>query len=224
MMTKVESRYVPALGYRWLTPAYDFTVRYLTRERTFKQGLIEQAAVTPGQSVLDLACGTGTLAIWIKQRYPDVDIRGLDGDAQILSIATEKARKAGTDVHFVHGLSVDLPFADRKFDRVVSSLFFHHLNSADKLSTAQELYRVIRPGGELHIADWGRAGNTLMRLAFIPVRILDGFDNTRDSVEGQLPRLLSAGGFIDVSESKRYSTPLGTVSLYRATRPEPDGC
>ena len=167
---------MPALGYRWLTPAYDLIVRYLTRERTFKQSLIDQAGFEPGHRGLDLACGTGTLAIWIKQHYPDVDIRGLDGDAQILSIATHKARKSNVEVGFDHGLSVDLPFADQNFDRVVSSLFFHHLNSADKLRTARELYRVIRPGGELHVADWGRPGNALMRLAFVPVRILDGFD------------------------------------------------
>ena len=67
MQTPTEPKYVPALGYHWLTPYYDAVVGTTTRERSFKHALIKQAGFEPGQQVLDLASGTGTLAIWIKQ-------------------------------------------------------------------------------------------------------------------------------------------------------------
>jgi len=214
-----ESRYVPALRFHWLTPAYDAIIRSTTRERRFKSALIEQARFAPGQEVLDLACGTGTLAIWIKQRHPGASVRGLDGDSNILGIARRKANKAQVDVPFDHGLSTRLPYPHANFDRVVSSLFFHHLSWADKQRTAAELLRVLRPGGELHVADWGRATGPVMRTAFFAVQWLDGFANTRANVEGRLPGLFADAGFAAVAQTASFSTVFGTLALYRATRP-----
>lgn len=214
-----DSRYVPALGFHWLTPAYDLVVRMTTRERTFKTALIEQAGIGPRQDVLDLACGTGTLAIWIKQRHPRAEVRGIDGDPRILSIASRKAKEANVAVEFDRGLSFSLPYRDASFDRVLSSLFFHHLSWRDKQRTARELYRVIRPGGGLHVADWGRATGPSMRAAYLAVQVLDGFENTGDNVEGRLVELFRRAGFSEVSERRTFSTVLGTLSLYRAVRP-----
>lgn len=213
-----ESRYVPALGFRCLTPAYDAVVAVTTRERRFKQALIEQAALAPGQQVLDLACGTGTLAIWIKQRHPDVDVIGIDGDPSILSIAQRKAKRVGAAVGFDRGLSFELPYTDARFDRVLSSLFFHHLSWHDKQRTALEIRRVLRPGGELHVADWGRADNPLMRSAFVAIQLLDGFANTQDNVDGRLVELFRDAGFVKVSQERSFSTVFGTMALYRAVR------
>ena len=77
MQQPSEPKYVPALGYHWLTPYYDAVIGATTRERSFKQALIKQARFAPGQWVLDLACGTGTLAIWIKQHQPQANIIGV---------------------------------------------------------------------------------------------------------------------------------------------------
>lgn len=63
-----ESRYVPALGYPWLTALYDPVVALTTRERTFKERLVAQARLAPGMDMLDLGCGTGTLAIRARPR------------------------------------------------------------------------------------------------------------------------------------------------------------
>jgi len=57
------------------------------------------------------------------------------------------------------------PFAPSSFDRVVSSLVFHHLTSENKRRTLVKVRELLRPGGELHIADWGRPHNALMRVA-----------------------------------------------------------
>lgn len=216
----MTERYVPALGFRALTPLYDAVVRLTTRERTFKQALLDQAGLAPGQDVLDLACGTGTLTIWASQRVPGLRLTGLDGDAEVLARARGKAQVAGLDIVFDEGLSTTLPYSNARFDRVLSSLFFHHLDRDGKQRTLAEACRVLKPGGELHVADWGRAANPLMRAAYFAIQLLDGFDNTADNVNGLLPEFMRAAGFADVTETRRFSTMWGTLSLYRAVKPD----
>lgn len=214
-----EHEYIPALGFRSLTPLYDVVVNVTTRERRFKQALIRQAGLQAGHQILDLATGTGTLAIWIKERVPATEVTAVDIDQAILARATRKAQRAGAAIRFYHARSDALPFPDASFDRVVSSLFFHHLGWHDKVRTAREAYRVLRPGGELHVADWGRAGNVAMRVLFLLVQCLDGFENTRDNVAGRLGALFEQSGFGEVRECRAFSTVLGTLALYRAVKP-----
>lgn len=215
----MSDRYVPALGFRWLTPWYDSVVGVTTRERTFKQALLDQAGLAPGQEVLDLACGTGTLALWAQQRVPSLRIAGLDADAQMLARARAKAAAAGFNIAFDEGWSTSLPFPEGRFDRVLSSLFFHHLDRGSKTRSLAQAFLVLKPGGELHVADWGRAANPLMRLAYFGIQLLDGFENTADNVKGLLPEMMRDAGFTSVAETRRFSTMWGTLSLYRACKP-----
>lgn len=214
-----EPEYIPALGYGALTPLYDVVVRCTTRERRFKQALIRQACLRADHRILDLATGTGTLAIWAKESEPAVDVTGVDIDRSILARAARKATRAGANVRFDHARSDSLPYLDASFDRVLSSLFFHHLAWPDKVRTAREAFRVLTPGGELHVADWGRPENALMRTLFLAVQCLDGFENTRDNVAGRLVSLFEEAGFSGVRESQTFSTMLGTIALYRAVKP-----
>jgi len=142
----------------------------------------------------------------------------IDGDAGILAIATRKARAASVEVQFDHGLSWRLPYPDGQFDRIVSSLFFHHLSWEDKQRTAREVFRVLKPGGELHVADWGRATGPLMRAGFLAVQALDGFRNTQDNVAGRLVELFRGARFADVAQTETFSTVFGTLALYGAVR------
>ena len=208
----------PALGFHALTPLYDRVVALTTRERTFKRALLDQAAIEPGHQVLDVGCGTGTLAIAAQRLQPGVRVWALDADPAILAVAARKARHAGADIAFDLGRSTALPYADERFDSVVSSLFFHHLSWGNKLLTAREMHRVLRPAGELHVADWGRAGGLVSRTAFLPVQLLDGFDTTSDNIAGMLPVHFASAGFRQVEETRRIPTALGIVSLYRAAK------
>ncbi len=219
MQRPPESKYVPALGFHWLTPYYDAVVGTTTRERSFKQALIKQARFEPGQRVLDLASGTGTLAIWIKQHQPQANIKEVDGDPAIISLASRKAQKANVSVQFDRALSYSLPYPAAHFDRVVSSLFFHHLSWENKERTAQELFRVLKSGAELHVADWGGPTNALMRGLFLFIQLLDGFENTQDNVAGKLITLFENAGFVEVSERQTFSTIFGTMALYSAVKP-----
>ena len=91
-MQYTTDRFVPALGYSRFTRLYDPVVSPTTRERTFKQQLLRQANAADGHDVLDLACGTGTLSMWLKQTVPGARVTGLDADAQVLAAAERKAR------------------------------------------------------------------------------------------------------------------------------------
>ena len=219
MQQPSEPKYVPALGFHWLTPYYDAVVGTTTRERSFKHALIKQARFEPGQQVLDLASGTGTLTIWIKQHQPRAEVTGVDGDPAILALANQKAGKAGVMVKFDQALSYDLPYPGAHFDRVVSSLFFHQLSWENKERTARELFRILKPGAELHIADWGHPPNALMRGLFLFIQLLDGFKNTQDNVSGKLITLFEQAGFIEVTQRQTFSTVFGTLALYSAVKP-----
>lgn len=214
-----SDKYIPALKYGWLTPLYDPLIRWTLRESTFKRQLMKQARIGGGHRVIDLGCGTGTLALVIKSYYPKADVFGLDADPKVLEVARAKTDRARLNVRFDHGMAFELPYPDAFFDRVISSLLFHHLTRENKGRTLREVFRVLRRGGEFHVADWGKAQNKLMRMAFLLVQMLDGFETTADNVRGLLPQFFRAAGFEEVEESARYMTIVGTLSLHRARKP-----
>jgi ubiquinone/menaquinone biosynthesis C-methylase UbiE len=208
--------YLPALTYDRLTAVYDPVIRVSTRERLFKGRLIEQAAVEPGMRVLDLGCGTGTLAVWLKQLHPETEVVGLDGDPEVLDRGRRKAADAGVDVRLDEGLSFDLPYEDGSFDRVVSSLFFHHLKREAKEATAREVARVLRSGGELHVADFGRPPDPAMWALSRVIRYFDGVKVTEDNHAGRLPSIFGGAGLRDARERDRVRTAFGSISFYSA--------
>lgn len=216
----MTTRYIPALSYAWLTRWYDLTVKWTTREREFRQALIAQAAVRPSQRVLDVGCGSGTLVLAIKRVEHLAAVTGVDGDPAILELARRKAAAAGIAVDWVEGHVDALPFPNGTFDCVVSSLVFHHLDRSTKTAALREIRRVLAPGGEFHLADWGRASNFVMRTAFLSVQVLDGFVTTKDNIRGDLPLLIKQAGFEAVSETKSFSTVCGTLSLFSAINPQ----
>lgn len=217
-MTSPRREYLHALRYDWLTPLYDPILRWTMRERTFKRQLVKQANIKEGFRVLDLACGTATLTLLAKSAHLHADVVGVDGDPKILAIARNKVAKANLDIALDEGMSFELPYPDESFDRVLCSLFFHHLTRESKAQTLAQTFRILRPGGELHVADWGKAQNPFMRLAFFQIQLLDGFKTTTDNVNGLLPNFFSEAGFQGNEEVTRYTTIFGTLSLYRARK------
>ena len=214
----MSNNYIPALRFSALTRFYDPVVRMTTRERRVKQQLLKSADIAPGTTVLDLGCGTGTMTIWLKQRYPSVKVIGLDADSAILEIARTKAESAGVDITFLEANATDIPLPDGAVQSVVSSLFFHHLRTEQKRAVLAEVLRILQTGGELHISDWGRPSNPLMRGLFLIVQLLDGFTTTRDSVDGRLPQLIEETGVRLFREITHFNTVLGTLRQFRATK------
>ncbi|HMM78826.1 MAG TPA: class I SAM-dependent methyltransferase [Pyrinomonadaceae bacterium] len=213
-----NEKYIPALSYDWLTGLYDPVVALTTREGAFKNALVDQAGIADGHRTLDLGCGTATLSILLKQKQPNAVIVGIDGDAKILQIAKKKAHKAGVDITFDEGMSFDLPYEDESFDRIVSSLFFHHLSRESKSETLREVNRVLKPDGEFHVADWGLPTSRLMRGASYLIQFLDGFETTADNFNGLLPKLITDAGFTFVEETVHFNSVFGTIRLHKCLR------
>lgn len=212
-----KDKYTPALSYDFLTPLYDPLIALTNWEKTFKRELRHQAKVQSGERVLDLACGTATLTVAIKQEQPDAEVHGLDGDERILTKARQKADVAETEINFKKAFSTAMPYPNDFFDTVVTSLFFHHLTRENKKKTLSEILRVLKPNGRLHIADWGKPASFLMTLAQQPVIWLDGAA-TKDNFQGKLPEFIREAGFSNVIETAKFNTIGGTVRLHKARK------
>jgi ubiquinone/menaquinone biosynthesis C-methylase UbiE len=214
-----KAGYVPALGWDILTPLYDPLVRLTTRELSVKNRLLDEAHINNTARILDVGCGTGTLLLLAKRRSKSLLAIGLDGDMNVLDIARSKAHRCVQKIALVQAFCFGIPFADGVFDRVLSSLMLHHLTRSEKVRTLREVFRVLRPGGELHVADWGQPHNLLMRVLSFSVRLGDSFARTADNVKGFLPALFQDAGFKDATETARFATLFGTLSLYKAYKP-----
>src|SRR5574337_1317624 len=211
--------YGPALGRDILTPLYDPLVRLTTRESTFKGRLLDEADISETSRILDVGCGTGTLLLLMRRRSKSLLAIGLDGDMNVLDIAKSKADRREEKIALVQAFCFDMPFADKIFDRVLSSLMLHHLTRSEKVRTLEEMFRVLRPGGALHVADWGQPHNVLMRVLTFSVRLGASFARTADNIKGRLPALFRDAGFEQVSETAQFATLYGTLSLYKARKP-----
>ncbi|MAL03738.1 MAG: ubiquinone biosynthesis protein UbiE [Arenimonas sp.] len=211
--------FIPALRFAALTPWYDRAVAWSTHETEMKNRVVALAAPRPGERVLDLGCGTGTLLLALAKAAPGAILTGLDADPAILVLAAAKIEAAGAQARLLPGRSDALPLPDGRFDLAVSTLFFHHLQPREKHRAVQELRRILRPGGRLVIADFGRATAGWRRGMFHLVRLLDGYSNTRDHAAGSLASFLLDGGFVDVQSLSPLPVPLGSIDFLVATRP-----
>lgn len=213
-MVLVQETYLPAAGHDWALPLYDPLIKLLGGDSVLKT-LLAQARILPGHRVLDIGCGTGTLAVRIKRSFPGVDVTGLDPDPHALDRARRKARRAGVTVRLDRGFSEALPYASATFDRVFSSFMFHHLPAQTKLRTLVETRRVLIPGGSFHMVDFGGSkAHASGRLA----RLFHSDAELEDNSEDRVLALLNQAGFAAPRKILEGSMFLGGLRLayYRA--------
>lgn len=213
-----NKNYIPALKYDWLTKMYDPVIQFTMPERNFKTALINQMKITSGHRVRDFGCGSLTLTIMAAKAHPQTEFFGVDVDEKILSIAKQKLDNTGISVAIQQYDGRKLPYRDNYFDRVMSSLVFHHLTLHQKYYAIEEIRRVLKPSGEIHIADFGRPANIFQRIGFYSVQMLDGFETTNDSVNDLLPRVIKESDFSQVEETGNYKTLVGTVRLMKGVK------
>lgn len=214
-----KDSFIPALRYKWLTPFYDRILNLTFPEKKIKEDLIQQTGLKGNESILDFGCGTGTLSVMIKEEFPSVILTGIDVDSDVLSIAERKTKQKGLDIVFKKYDGTILPFhEDQRFDIIVSSLVFHHIPTAQKVNILHQIFSVLKPGGKLLIADFGKAKNWYAKIAFGVFRRFDGEENTRVNARGLLPKFVANAGFVTVEESNAYHTLFGTVTLIKALK------
>lgn len=182
--------YLPAAGHDAFLPGYDLLTRVLGMNPAYRE-LVAQAGLSAGQRVIEIGCGTGNLTLRAKKACPGADIIGTDPDPRALRRAERKV-KGMTGVGFTRAYAQELPFDDGEFDLALSSMMLHHLDEATKVAAARELFRVLRPGGRLHIVD----------------------------VRGDaLPRLLEKAGFDCTVVGSGRIRLAGSLTYLRASRP-----
>ncbi len=217
--------FTPALGYRALTPLYDLAIALPTREQVWRRALLAQLDPRPGECILDIGCGTGSLVLMVKRQAPEARVIGLDPDPDVLARARAKTARAGQDISFLQGfLDEEAVRRIGSVDKIVSSLVFHQVPLAGKLRLLVAARRLLVPGGSIHIADYGLQRTRLMRLLFrTTVQRLDGVENTAPNARGVLPDLLREAGFGTVTETRVIPTATGSISLLRAQAPASSG-
>ena len=179
----------------------------LGRGRALRERTIALAHLVPGESVLEVGCGTGEIALRAKARSgPSGSVAGIDPSPEMIAVARQKAARAKLDVDYRVATVEALPFADATFDVVLSSLMMHHLPEDLKPRAVAEIRRVLKPGGRLLVVDFKEPTSRLGRL--VPVwlvhrRLPNGLQD--------LPGLLEAAGFAAVEAGATGFDYLGFV-------------
>ena len=176
---------------------YDLLVKgiLLGKEEKLRASIVDLARIQPGEKVLDVGCGTGSLAIIAKVKAgASVEISGRDAAPAMIERARQKAAKAGVDIDFQAGVVEAIDFPNDTLDVVLSSFMVHHLPGGLKAKAFAEIYRVLKPGGRLLVVDFEPPQNRFL------VRILPLFlthemmtiDNSK------IPPLLEGSGFMSL--------------------------
>lgn len=213
-----ETKFVSALRFKWLTPLYDFFISITMPEKSIKKSLIEIAYLTDYANVLDFGCGTATLTIMAKEYRPLIKITGIDIDKSILAKANEKINSKKLNMILAAYNGERLPFEDSGFDRVISCLVFHHLETPVKQKVLAELFRITKKDGQLIIADFGRSDSWLQRLLFNMIRGLDGFKPTSANAKGLMSLLIADAGFSNPTIKQKFKTIFGEVQIFKLTK------
>ncbi len=206
--------FVPASG-RFGVTLYDRAVGVTMRERTFREATVFDVAAHRPRRVVEVGCGTGSLAIRLARALPAAQVTGIDPDQAALAIAR---RKPDADlVRWDQRFADELPMPAASVDAVVMSLVLHHLIDDAKVTALREAARVLRPGGAIHVVDWGRPAGAVTRGAFTVLRALDGWAPTQAHADGRLVELMAQAGLGSVERRARLRTAWGTLEQLRGT-------
>jgi ubiquinone/menaquinone biosynthesis C-methylase UbiE len=193
---------------RW-APYYDLAVNLTTlgHARLLRKLTVDHALIKPGDSVLDVGCGTGEVTLLAKTRAKVAKVYGIDPAPEMITVARKKATRKKLDIDFRVGVIESLPFPDSSVDVVTSSLMMHHLPEDLKVRGLAEIYRVLKPGGRLLIADFMRPTGSFLNHIFIAFTRHQGL---KSGIE-DLQKLLKTAGFDQITQLDGHVLVIGFV-------------
>jgi len=182
---------------RW-APYYDLITNFMMfgHAGMLRQMTVDGALIRRGDSVLDVGCGTGEVTLRAKARTAHGKVYGIDPAPEMIAVARKKAARKHLDVEFRVGVIEALPFPDSSLDVVTSSLMMHHLPDDLKRRGLTEIYRVLKPGGRLLIADFMRPTGALLNHLFLAFTRHRGL---KTGIE-DLQNLLNQAGFSQITQ------------------------
>jgi ubiquinone/menaquinone biosynthesis C-methylase UbiE len=197
---------------RW-APYYDLAVDLTTlgHARLLRKLTVDNAPIKPGDSVLDVGCGTGEVTLLAKTRAKDGKVYGIDPAPEMIAVARKKAAHKKLDIDFRVGVIETLPFPDASIDVVTSSLMMHHLPEDLKVRGLAEIYRVLKPGGRLLIADFMRPTGSFLNHIFIAFTRHQGLKSGIEDLE----KFLKASGFTQI---KQFDNNVLIIGFIRAIK------
>jgi demethylmenaquinone methyltransferase/2-methoxy-6-polyprenyl-1,4-benzoquinol methylase len=128
-------------------------------DRKWKRLAVSMLPQTDVKRCLDVACGTGDVALLLAERYPQAEVIGLDLNSDMIEYA--RKRKTGENIKFVPGDMCDIPFDGNSFDVVTASYAIR--NAPDLNKCLAEIIRVARPGGWVCLMDFSKPVNKFMQ-------------------------------------------------------------
>jgi ubiquinone/menaquinone biosynthesis C-methylase UbiE len=193
---------------RW-APYYDLVTNILMLGQAprLRKTTVDQAQIESGDSVLDVGCGTGEVTLLAKGRAGNGHVHGVDPAPEMIAVARRKAARKGLEIDFRVGVIEALPFPDSSIDAVTSSLMMHHLPENLKLRGLREIYRVLKPGGRLLIADFMRPTGSFLNHVFIAFTRHERLRQGIEDIQG----LLKNAGFSQITQPKEKVLVIGFV-------------
>jgi demethylmenaquinone methyltransferase/2-methoxy-6-polyprenyl-1,4-benzoquinol methylase/phosphoethanolamine N-methyltransferase len=201
---QTEGRLIRWAGY------YDFVTNFmmLGHAGMLRRMTVDNTQIQPGDSVLDVGCGTGEVALLAKTRAKAGKVYGIDPAPEMIAVARKKAARRKLDVDFRVGVIESLPFPDASMDVVTSSLMVHHLPEDLQARGMADVYRVLKPGGRLLIADFMQPSGSIMNHVFM---VVTHHQKVQSGLAEDVKQLLGKTGFSQITQPDDHVLVIGFV-------------
>ena len=185
---------------------------FLGRLKKFWHKLIELAEIKPSDRIIDVGCGSGKMVEAISKRLGiNGEIIGLEPSKYLIENC--KKNNLNRNVKFVQGIMEEIPYPNKSFDIVLSSLAIHHVPRKAKQKAFKEFNRILKENGRLLILDHGKPNNWILKIILFPMR-WNILEYQAENFRGEIPGMIEEV-FGNVEEKDKF---YGWVKIWKAVK------